>query len=157
MGMREIIKRVVPKYHLAGITDKYSHLSHKTIDKILAFLEVEGAEIDEQDVEALSDKLAKPSIEMEISPAVYFKQGDKIEDQLYKVGIPKQPTLRLARIIVTNQNSGGYDNEWKMKPAAEQTFANFRPWIQKKWASKNSKNHTNKKTAKFALSNHAIE
>jgi hypothetical protein len=159
MGMREIIKRVVPEYHLAGITDKYSDLSHKTIHEILAFLEVEGAEVDDQDVEALSDKLAKP-IEMEISPAVYFKQGDEIEDQLYKAGIPRQPTLRLARIIATYQNSGEYDieiNEWKMKPAADRTFANFRPWIQKKWASKNSKNHTNKKTAKFAISNNAIE
>jgi hypothetical protein len=121
MGMREIIKRVVPEYHLAGITDKYSDLSHKTIHEIQAFLEVEGAEVNKQDVEELSDKLAK-LMEMEISPPVYFKLGDEIEDQLYKAGIPRQPTLRLARIIATYQNSGKYNiktNEWKIKPAAE--------------------------------------
>jgi hypothetical protein len=159
MGLREVIKRVVPKEHLAGIRDKYSDLNHKTIHEILAFLEVEGAELDDQDVEALSDKLAK-AIELEMSPAVYFEEGDKIEDQLLKVGIPRQHKLRLARVIATYQNSGEYEielAEWKAKAPTDRTFANFRPWIQKKWAKKNSKNHTNVKSAKFAIANNATQ
>ena len=57
MGLRDLIIQAVPKEHLAGITDKLLGLLQLTIQEILNHLVVEGADLEDYDVEELMGKM----------------------------------------------------------------------------------------------------
>lgn len=157
MGLKELIVKTVPKEHLVSIMDKMTGLTNHTIQQILAHLSVEGAELDDNDVTDLINKMNEPWSINE-APATYFQRQDEIEEQLTKGGIDRNPVLRLRSIKAAAKQTGEYDielNNWELKPTADQTFANFRPYFQKEWVRKNHKNRTNTKTASFGIANNA--
>jgi hypothetical protein len=159
MGLRDLIIQAVPKEHLAGITDKLLGLSQLTIQEILNHLVVEGADLEDFDVEDLMGKMME-SWSINESPAVYFDKQDEYEEQLIKAGIERNPILRLRLIKAAIKATGEYDielAEWERKADDEKTFRNFRPFFQKQWAKKNSKNRTNSKAASYGIANNAQE
>lgn len=157
MGLKELIVKTVPKEHLVSITDKMTGLTNQTIQQILAHLSVEGAELDDNDVADLINKMNEPWAINE-APATYFQRQDEIEEQLLKGGIARNPVLRLRSIKAAVKQTGEYDielNNWELKPIADQTFVNFRPYFQKEWVRKNHKNRTNTKAVSFGIANNA--
>ena len=69
--------------------------------------------------------------------ATKVAKDDKIEHQLIKVGLTIQLNLHLALAISMFRGTGEYDaqiHEFKAKPIADKTFANFRSLIVKKYA-----------------------
>ena len=159
MGLRDLIVQAVPKEHLTGITDKLLGLSQLSIQEILNHLVVEGADLEDFDVEDLMGKMME-SWNINESPAVYFDRQDEYEVQLTKAGINRNPILRLRLIKAAIKATGEYDielAEWERKPNSEKSFRNFRPYFQKQWAKKNSKNRTNSKSASFGIANNAQE
>jgi hypothetical protein len=144
---------------LAGITDKLLGLSQLSIQEILNHLVVEGADLEDFDVEELMGKIME-SWNISESPAVYFDRQDEYEEQLSKAGIERNPILRLRLIKAAIKATGEYDielAEWERKPDNEKSFRNFRPYFQKQWAKKNSKNRTNSKSASFGIANNTQE
>ena len=86
-----------------------------------------------------------------------FARGDKYERQLAKCGIIAQPALRLATALTAFETSGEYDasiREWKAKPAADQTFDNFRPFIQREFTKKTKHDKTTAKSVGQGIANH---
>ena len=133
-------------------------MSHLSIIDILSHFKTEGADLEDLDVEELNKKMNE-AWSIDETPATYFQRMDEYEEQLIKAGIPAQPVLRLALFKAQLQATGEFDleiDEWDRKTATSKTFANFRPYIQKKWARKHAKNCTNTKTPAFGIANSAI-
>jgi hypothetical protein len=111
------------------------------------------------DVTGLIQELQKPWDQVE-APATLFARGDKIERQLVKAGQAENPTLRLAFALSTFEASGKFEpsiREWKAKPAANQTFANFRIFMQKAFADRKKHEKTNAKAAGRGIANSATD
>lgn len=158
-ALRHLILRAVPKEWLAGIKNKYTGVSHLSIIDILSHLKTEGADLEDLDVEELNRKMNE-AWSIDETPATYFQRMDEYEEQLAKAGIAAQPVLRLALFKAQVQATGEFDleiDEWDRKTATSKTFANFRPYIQKKWARKHAKNRTNTKTPAFGIANSATD
>ncbi|KAL7475096.1 LOW QUALITY PROTEIN: hypothetical protein ACHAW6_006934 [Cyclotella cf. meneghiniana] len=130
-ALHHLILRAVPKeWH----KNKYTGVSHLSIINILSHLKTEGANLEDFDVEELNKKMNE-AWSIDETPATYFQRMDEYEEQLVKAGIPAQPVLRLALFKAQLQATGEFDleiDEWDRKTATSKTFANFRPYIQKK-------------------------
>ncbi len=90
------------------------------------------------------------------TPVAHFARGDKYERQLLKVGHAKKPTLRLAFALSTFQSSGEFEpalREWEAKIKADQTFMNFRVFVQKEFGKHNKQNKTTAKSVGHNIAN----
>ena len=79
MGLWDLIIQSVPEEHLARITDKLLGLLKLTIQEILNHLVVEGADLEEFNVEDLMGKMMESWL-INKSPEVYFDRQDKYEE-----------------------------------------------------------------------------
>ncbi len=90
------------------------------------------------------------------APAAHFARGDKFERELLKVGQSKNPALRLAFALATFQASGKFEpalRDWEAKPKADQTFVNFRVFIQKEFGKQHKQNKTTAKSVGYGIAN----
>ena len=76
MGVQDLILQAVTKEHLDRITDKLLGLLQLTIQEILNHLVMEGADVEDFDVEDLMGKMME-SWSINEMPAVYFDRQDK--------------------------------------------------------------------------------
>jgi len=86
----------------------------------------------------------------------FFARGDKFERQLLKVAQSKNPALRLAFALATFHASGEFEPalcDWEAKPKADQTFANFRVFIQKEFGKQHKQNKTTAKSVDHGIAN----
>jgi hypothetical protein len=107
------------------------------------------------DVAELISNIQKPWDGIK-APAAHFAQGDKYEHQLLKVGQRTNPELRLAFALATFQSVGDFEpalREWEVKPTADQTFANFRIFMQKEFGNHHKQNKTTAKSVGYGISN----
>jgi hypothetical protein len=75
---------------------------------------------------------------------------------LLKVGQSKNPELRLAFALATFQASGEFEpalHNWEAKPKADQTFVNFRVFIQKEFGKQHKQNKTTAKSVGYGIAN----
>ena len=108
---------------------------------MLEHLQTNGVELDNNDVSDLIKKLYAPR-DLNENPATKFARDNKHEKQLIKKGITAQPLVRLVLTKSAFLATGEYNIAiWGLesKPAAHQTFVNFRPFIIAKY-SKHYKN-----------------
>jgi hypothetical protein len=130
----------------------FNHLSPKDL---LNHLRNVGRFLDHMDVTELFTNIQKPWDGIE-APAAHFARGDKYERQLLKVGQNKNPELRLAFALATFQASGEFESalrEWEAKPKVDQTFTNFRVFMQKEFGKHHKQNKTTAKSVGFGISN----
>ena len=130
----------------------FNHLSPKDL---LTHLRNVGGSLDHMDVTELFTNIQKPWDGIE-APAAHFARGDKFERQLLKVGQKKNPELRLAFALATFHASGEYEpalRDWEAKPTADQTFVNFRVFIQKEFGKQHKQNKTTAKSVGFGIAN----
>jgi len=109
----------------------------------------------DMDVTELFTNIQKPWDGIE-APAAHFARGDKFERQLLKVGQSKNPALRLAFALATFQASGEFEpalRDWEAKPTADQTFVNFRVFIQKEFGKQHKQNKTTAKSVGYGIAN----
>ena len=154
---RQIIVRMVDEEWLEAIKSDRLEFMHRSPLEMLEHLRNSGGDLDHMDVTELNTELLKPWDHVE-APATMFARGDKYERQLAKCGIIAQPALRLATALTAFETSGEYDasiREWKAKPAADQTFDNFRPFIQREFTKKTKHDKTTAKSVGRGIANHA--
>lgn len=157
MGIKELMKKACPDEYLAGITDPILGLANVTVREIMAHLKIEGATLGPEDIQELSNKAAE-AWSIDISSAVYWMKQDEYVRQLETVGVPESNTLCLERFKADIRATGEYTvelAEWEAKPTADKTFANFKPFFQKKWTDKRRFNQASGTTARGALANTA--
>ena len=73
-----------------------------------------------------------------------------------KVGQSKNPVLRLAFALAAFQASGEFEpalRDWEAKPKADQTFVNFRVFIQKEFGKQHKQNKTTAKSVGYGIVN----
>jgi len=90
----------------------------------------------------------------------HFARGDKYEPQLLKIGHNKNPELRLAFALATFQASGEFESalhEWEVKLKVDQTFANFRVFMQKELGKHHKQNKTTAKLVGFGIASSVID
>ncbi len=95
---------------------------------------------------------------MSMSKFCFGSRGhDKFERQLLKVWQSKNPELRLAFALATFQASGEFEQpalrDWEAKPKADQTFVNFRVFIQKEFGKQHKQNKTTAKSVGYGIAN----
>jgi hypothetical protein len=130
----------------------FNHLSAKTL---MTHLRNVGGSLDHMDVTELISNIQKSWDAIE-TPAAHFARGDKYERQLLKVGQAKKTNLRLAFALSTFQSSGKFEpalREWETKPKADQTFLNFRVFVQKEFRKHNTQNKTTAKSVGHGIAN----
>eukprot|EP00804_Cyclotella_cryptica_P011218 CCRYP_007736-RA/>CCRYP_007736-RA protein AED:0.38 eAED:0.38 QI:0/-1/0/1/-1/1/1/0/375 len=155
-GLRKKIREAVDPEWLESIRHTSMGFAHLTPKQMIDHLLLGGAVLDYMDVSELNDKLTEPWDGIE-NPATKFARDDIIERQLIKAGLPNQQPLRLALILARVKSTGEYDNavrEWDNKPAADKTFANFRPFITIEFTKRNKSQDT-AKNAGFGIANAA--
>jgi hypothetical protein len=135
-----IVKSIDNKWRaeIKSETMGFNHLSPKAL---LPHLCNVGGSLNHMDVTKLISNIQKPWDGIE-APTAQFAGGDKYEHQLLKVGQRKNPELRLVFALATLQLAGKFKSalrEWEVKPTADQTFANFRIFMQKSSVSITSK------------------
>jgi len=77
-----------------------------------------------------------------------------------KVGQSKNPELRLAFALGTFHASGEYEpalRDWEAKPKVDQTFVNFRVFIQKEFGKQHKQNITTAKSVGYGIANSITE
>jgi hypothetical protein len=130
----------------------FNHLSPKAL---LSHLHNVGGSLNHMDVTELISNIQKPWDGIE-APAAHFARGDKYERQLLKVVQRKNPELRLAFALATFQSAGEFESalcEWEVKPTADQTFANFRIFMQKEFGKHHKQNKTTAKLVGYGIAN----
>lgn len=153
-----ITKAVDPEW-IAELKSERMGFNHRTPLEILEYLRAHGGDLDHLDVTELIQALQKPWDHIE-APVTLFARGDKIERQLEKAGQPKNPTLRLAFALSTFEASGEFEpsiREWKAKPAVDQTFPNFRIFMQKAFTDRKKHDKTTAKSAGRGIANSATD
>ena len=153
-----ITKAVDPEW-IAELKSDRMGFNHRTPLELLEHLRAHGGDLDHLDVTGLIQELQKPWDNVE-APATLFARGDKIERQLVKAGQAANPTLRLAFGLSTFEASGEFEpsiREWKAKPAADQTFPNFRIFMQKAFADRKKHDKTTAKSAGRGIANSATD
>jgi hypothetical protein len=73
-----------------------------------------------------------------------------------KVGQRKNPELQLAFALAMFQLAGKFKSalcEWEVKPTADQTFANFRIFMQKEFGKHHKQNKTTAKLVGYGIAN----
>ena len=155
-ALRKKIREAIDPEWLESIRHTSMGFSHLTPMQMIEHLRLGGAVLDYMDVSELNDKLTEPWDGVE-NPATKFARDDIIERQLIKAGLPNQQPLRLALMLARIKSMGEYDNavrEWDNKPAADKTFANFRPFITLEFTKRNKSQDT-AKNAGFGIANAA--
>jgi len=140
---------------LAKIENETMGFNHLSPKALLSHLRNVGGSLDHMDVTELFTNIQKPWDGIE-APAAHFARGDKFERQLLKVGQSKNPELRLAFALATFQASGEFEpalREWGVKPKADQTFANFRVFMQKEFGKHHKQNKTTAKSVGYGIAN----
>ena len=159
LGVENYLRRMIVKSldhewlaEVESETMGFNHLSAKTL---MTHLRNVGGSLDHMDVTELISNIQKPWDAIE-TPAAHFARGDKYERQLLKVGQAKNPNLRLAFALSTFQSSGEFEpalREWETKPRADQTFVNFRVFVQKEFGKHNKQNKTTAKSVGHGIAN----
>ena len=145
---RTIVKSIDHGW-LAKVESKTMGFNHLSPKALLNHLRNIGRSLDHMDVTELISNIQKPWDGIK-TPAAHFARGDKYERQLLKVGQAKKPTLQLAFALSTFQSSGEYEpalHKWEAKPKSDQTFVNFRVFVQKEFGKHNKQNKTTAKTS----------
>lgn len=158
-ALRDMIVEAVPEQYLAELQDPYLGLSHKSLLEIMEHLEKATGSYEDWDVMELDD-LLKIAWTVDISPALYFAEQDKIKRQLKKAGISVDENLLLRRMKANVEACNEFEvalAEWEKKPEADQTYANFRKFFNLKWIAKFNRNNSNTQSARGALSNSAFQ
>jgi hypothetical protein len=122
---------------------------------LLTHLHNVGGSLDHIDMTELFTNIQKPWDGIE-TPAAHFARGNKYEHQLMKVKQNKNPELRLAFALATFQSSGEFKSalrEWEVKPKADQTFANFRFFMQKEFGKHHKQNKSTTKSVGYGIAN----
>jgi len=140
---------------LAEVESETMGFNHLSAKALMTHLRNVGRSLDHMDVTELFTNIQKPWDAIE-TPTAHLARGDKYERQLLKVGQAKKPKLQLAFALSTFQSSGEFDPalcEWDTKPNADQTFVNFRVFVQKEFGKHNKQNKTTAKSAGHAIAN----
>ena len=156
-ALRNKIIKAIDGEWLEGIRHSTVGFTHKTPFEMLEHLRQGGILVDYLDVAEITSRLLEQWDGSE-NPASRFARDDQLERQLVKAGLPDQQALRLALAQTFAKNSGEYDaylREFKRKPIADQTFANFRPGFVTEFA-KRSKSRETARSAGFGSANAAI-
>jgi len=154
-NLRRMIVKSLDHEWLAKVESKtmgFNHLSAKTL---MTHLRNVGGSLNHMDITELISNIQKPWDAIE-THAVHFARGDKYERQLLKVGQAKNPNLRLAFALSTFQASGEFEpalREWETKPKADQTFVNFRMFVQTEFGEHNKQNKTTAKSVGHGIAN----
>ncbi len=159
LGVENYIRRMIVKSidhewlaEVESETMGFNHLSPKTL---LTHLRNVGGSLNHMGVTELISNIQKPWDGIE-APAAHFARGDKYERQLLKVGQRKNPELQLAFALATFQSAGDFEpalREWEVKPAADQTIANFRIFMQKEFSKHHKQNKTTAKLVGYGIAN----
>ena len=153
--LRRMIVKSIDHEWLAEVESETMGFNHLSPKALIAHLRSVGGTLDHMDVTELFTNIQKPWDCIE-APAAHFARGDKFERQLLKVGQSKNPELRLAFALATFHASGEYEpalRDWEAKPKADQTFANFRVFIQKEFGKQHKQNKTTAKSVGFGIAN----
>jgi hypothetical protein len=159
LGIENYIRRMIvmsiDHKWLAEVESETMGFNHLSPKDLLNHLHNVGGSLDHMDVTELFTNIQKPWDGIE-APAAHFARGDKYERQLLKVGQNKNPELRLAFALTTFQASGEFESalrEWEVKPKVDQTFTNFRVFMQKEFGKHHKQNKTTAKLVGFGISN----
>ena len=159
LGVENYLRRMIVKSldheWLAEVESETMGFNHLSAKALMTHLRNVGGSLDHMDVTELISNIQKPWDAIE-TPAAHFARGDKYERQLLKVGQAKNPTLRLAFALSTFQASGEFEpalREWETKPKADQTFVNFRVFVQKEFGKHNKQNKTTAKSVGHGIAN----
>ena len=155
---RMIVKSIDHKW-LAEVESETMGFNHLSPKALLTHLRNVGGSLDHMDVTELFTNIQKPWDGIEV-PAAHFARGDKYERQLLKVGQNKNPELRLAFALATFQASGEFESalrEWEAKPKANQTFANFRVFMQKEFGKQYKQNKTTAESVGNGIANNITD
>jgi hypothetical protein len=153
--LRRMIIKAIDHEWLAEVESETMGFNHLSPKALLTHLRNVGGTLDHMDVTELFTNIQKPWDGIE-APAAHFARGDKFERQLLKTGQSKNPELRLAFALATFHASGEYEpalRDWDTKPKADQTFANFRVFIQKEFGKLHKQNKTTAKSVGFGIAN----
>ena len=153
--IRRMIVMSIDHEWLADVENETMGFNHLSPKDLLNHLRNVGGSLDHMDVTELFTNIQKPWDGIE-APAAHFARGDKYERQLLKVGQNKNPELRLAFALATFQASGKFESalcEWEVKPKVDQTFTNFRVFMQKEFGKHHKQNKTTAKSVGFGISN----
>jgi len=151
---RMIVKSLDHKW-LAEVESKTVGFNHLSPKALLSHLRNVGGSLDHMDVTELISNIHKPWDGNE-TPAAHFARGDKYERQLLKVGQAKKTKLQLAFALSTFQSSGEFEpalHEWEAKIKADQTFVNFRVFVQKEFGKHNKQTKTTAKSVGHGIAN----
>ncbi len=151
---RMIVKSLNHKW-LAKVESETMGFNHLSPKALLDRLCNVGGSLDHMDVTELISNIQKPWDGIE-TPAAHFTRGDKYERQLLKVGQAKSPILQLAVTLLPFQSSGEFEpaiREWEAKPKADQTFVNFRVFVQKEFGKHNKQTNTTAKSVGHGIAN----
>jgi len=151
---RMIVKSIDDEW-LAEVESETMGFNHLSPKALITHLQSVGGTLDHMDVTELLTNIQKPWDGIE-APAAHFARGDKFERQLLKVGQSKNPELQLAFAIATFHASGKYEpalRGWEAKPKADQTFVNFREFIQKEFGNQHKQNKTTDKLVGYSIAN----
>jgi len=105
--------------------------------KLLTHIRDAGGDLDDMEITDLNTQMLSPWDGIE-SPVTMFARADKYERQLERIGIQKQPEIRLSYATATFQTSGQFDpamREWHACTLPNKAFAKFRVFIQHKYTS----------------------
>ncbi|KAL7474037.1 hypothetical protein ACHAW6_000036, partial [Cyclotella cf. meneghiniana] len=131
-AIRTMIVTCVDEEWLAELRSETMGFNHRTPKEMLEHLRNNGGDLDHLDV------------------------TDKIEKRLVKTGQTANPTLRLAFALAATEATGDYESplrEWHAKGATIKTFANFRVYIQNKFAKKTKHNKTSARSVGRGIAN----
>jgi len=153
--LRRMIVKSIDHEWLAEVESETMGFNHLSPKDLLTHLRSVGGTLDHMDVTELFTNIQKPWDGIE-APAAHFARGDKFERQLLKVGQSKNPELRLAFALAAFQASGEFEpalRNWEAKSKADQTFVNFRVFIQKEFGKQHKQNKTTAKSVGYGIAN----
>jgi hypothetical protein len=140
---------------LAEVESETMGFNHLCPKALLTHLRNVGGSLNHMDVTDLISNIQKPWDGIK-APAAHFARGDKYEHQLLKVGQNKNPELRLAFALATFQSAGEFKSalrKWDVKPKLDQTFANFRIFMQKEFGKHHKQNKTTARLVGYGIAN----
>ena len=153
--LRRMIVKSIDHEWLAEVESETMGFNHLSPKDLLTHLRSVGGTLDHMDVTELFTNIQKAWDGIE-APAAHFARGDKFERQLLKVGQSKNPELRLAFALAAFQASGEFEpalRDWEAKPKTDQTFVNFRVFIQKEFGKQHKQNKTTAKSVGYGIAN----
>ena len=153
--LRRMIVKSIDHEWLAEVESETMGFNHLSPKDLLTHLRSVGGTLDHMDVTELFTNIQKPWDGIE-APAAHFARGDKFERQLLKVGQSKNLELRLAFALAAFHVSGEFEpalRDWEAKSKADQTFENFRVFIQKEFGKQHKQNTTTAKSVGYGIAN----